>query len=223
MKEKTKEVTPRFKLQLTEEQKLAKEKQLNSYITVLTGKQGTSKTLLQCNIQFTLLLNKQVDKIIITRPMVEVGTKMGAMPGDVEDKMNPFIGPIIEQFYELRAKEEIDTMLRNGKIEIVALQHFRGRNVKNQVLIVDEQANVNAEELKLIGSRLCKDGRIIFTCDERQIDISDKSRSAAWFIDCIKELDGIAVIELKENFRHPLAIQLCDAVEARQKELKQIT
>jgi phosphate starvation-inducible PhoH-like protein len=68
-----------------------------------------------------MLVNKQVDKIIITRPMVEVGTKMGAMPGDVEDKMSPFIGPIIEQFYELRAKEEIDKMIKDGKIEIVAL------------------------------------------------------------------------------------------------------
>jgi len=65
---------------------------------------------------------------------------------------------------------------------------------------------VTAEELKLICSRLCENAKIIFTCDEKQIDLQDISKSAAWFIDCIKDLDKVAVIELKENFRHPLAI-----------------
>ena len=220
---KIKNTSPSFKIKLTEEQKLAKEQQLKSPITILTGKQGTAKTLLQCNVQFTLLLTNQVDRIILTRPMVEAGGKaMGALPGDVNDKMGPFINPILDQFYALREKKEIDEMIQKGKIEIIALQHFRGMNIKNAVLIVDEAQNSTQEELKLICSRLCYNANIIFTIDKRQIDLNDKSRSQAWFINCVEDLEGVTVIELKENFRHPLAIQICDQVEKEQYLLHQL-
>ncbi len=220
---KIKNTSPNFKIKLTEEQKLAKEQQLDHRVTIFTGKQGTSKTFLQCNVQFTLLLKNQVDKIILTRPMVEQGgQKFGQLPGDVGDKMGPYIDPILDLFYELRSKDEIDEMVKKEKIQVIALQHFRGRNIKDAVLIVDEQANVTAEDLKLICSRLCSNAKIILTLDEKQIDLVDRSKSAAWFVDCIKGLDGVSVVELKENFRDPLAIQICDAVEKRQKELKQI-
>lgn len=88
---------------------------------------------------------------------------MGALPGDVSEKMDPYIAPIVQLFYELREKEEVDTMLKKGKIEIMALPFFRGINIKNAGLLVDECGNVTAEELKLICSRLCSNGKIILT------------------------------------------------------------
>jgi phosphate starvation-inducible PhoH-like protein len=127
--------------------------------------------------------------------------------------MSPFVDPIVDQFYKLREKEEVDGMVRKGSIVITPVQHMRGHNIENSILIVDEAANLTIDEFKLICSRLCKNGRIVFTCDSRQVDIKQKTNSISHYLKYIQHLKGISVVRLLENFRHPLAIQIFDILD----------
>lgn len=206
-----------FKIQLTEEQKRAKALALQSTITILTGKPGTSKSTLACNIALDLLIKGNVAKIIITRPTVEIGKTQGFLPGDAFDfkqgKMAPYIFPILDSMYQLRKKDEIDKMIDAEKIEILPIQFVRGRNFKDCAVIVDESQNATLEEFVALTTRICKDGKIIFTSDLNQVDLLNKNKSCGNFLNKIKDLEGVSIIELTENFRHPLALQIMEALK----------
>jgi phosphate starvation-inducible PhoH-like protein len=203
-----------FHIKLTEEQKEAKRIAIASRITVLTGKPGTSKTTVMCQFSLDLLIKGEIDKIYVTRPTVEVGKTQGYQPGDSfdfkEGKMAPYMGPIIECMCELRSEKEIDEFIKKGKIIIMPVQFMRGRNLKSCVLMVDEAQNLTKEELVVITTRLCKDGRIIFTSDLNQVDLLDPKRSAGNFFSKIAHLDGVSIFELTHNFRDPLAISIME-------------
>ena len=125
--EKQKEKGPiKFQIQLNEEQKEAKDKILNNAITILSGKAGSGKTLLACQIALDMLFKKTVSKIIITRPTVSK-EEIGFLPGDLREKMEPWMQPIYSNFYLLYNREKIDEILTNGQVEIVPVAFMRGR------------------------------------------------------------------------------------------------
>lgn len=208
-----------IKIPLTDEQKKAKERIFRSKISVLTGKPGTSKTFLACNIALDLMKKGVIDKIIITRATVESSNKsMGYLPGEGLDpmsgKMAPYMTPIIQALIKLSGDEKLITYLVNtNKIQVVPVQFARGLNFENCCVLLDESQNFTYEELKVLTTRLCKDAKMIFTSDVNQIDLKNKYESASRFFEAISHLDGVSMIELTENFRDPLAIQIMEVID----------
>lgn len=210
-----------FHVTLDEEQKKAKTLALDNQVTIFTGRAGTSKTLLSCNIALDFLIQAKVKKIIVTRPMIDVGKSMGFLPGEAfdfkEGKMAPYLAPILQAFYKLRNKEEIDGMIKKGVIEIVPIQFVRGQNFEDCVVLVDEAQNLNSEELKALTTRLCQDAYMIFTSDLAQVDLYEKSNSAGHLFKAISSLEGVCTFELTKNYRSPLALQIMDVIDKEKK------
>lgn len=215
-----------FHISLTEEQSQAKALALENQVTIFTGKPGTSKTLLSCNIALDYLIQGRVKKIIVTRPMIDVGKSMGFLPGEAfdfkEGKMAPYLAPIIQAFYKLKSKIEIDNMIKKEQIVIVPIQFVRGQNFEDCVVLVDEAQNLTGEELKALTTRICKDAYMIFTSDLCQIDLYNKSTSAGYLFQCISKLKGVCTFELTENFRSPLALMIMDTIDKQIKKENEI-
>lgn len=215
-----------FNIKLTEEQKKAKALALNSTITFFTGRPGTSKSTLACHTALDLLIKGEVDKIIVTRPTIDASKSIGFLPGDAfdfkEGKMAPYVAPILQTMYKLRSKEEIDGMIAKEKIQIIPIQFVRGLNFEDCVVIYDESQNSTAEELKAVVTRICDNAKILFTSDLNQVDLHDKTKSAGHFIRELESLEGVSVIELTENFRHPLALAVMDNIDNQIKMRKVI-
>jgi phosphate starvation-inducible protein PhoH and related proteins len=200
----------KFKLQLTEEQKLGKATILDNKITVVTGKAGSSKTFLCCNVALDLLFTKQIEKIIIMRPMV--GTEdIGHLPGDINDKMQPWMTPIIENMYDLYDKTKIEKEIVEGRIRILPLQFTQGVTFRNSAVIVDEAQNCTKEQLKMILTRTGIDSKIMIAGDPQQIQIRRKSDSGlSKLIDVAERIDKLALIHLTSNYRDPIVEQIID-------------
>ena len=223
-KQRTKKViktTPTFNVKLTEEQKKAKAVALANQVTIFTGRAGTSKTLLSCNIAVELMQKGVVQKIVVTRPMVDVGRTMGFLPGEAfsftEGKMAPYMAPIMQALYKLKDKKTIDDWIKEQKIVIVPIQFVRGINFEDCVVLIDEAENLTAHELKALTTRICKDAYMIFTSDVAQIDLIDKNESAGHFFKAIIDLEGVGSFELTENFRSPLALKIMDVIDEQLK------
>lgn len=197
----TKEI--KFDIQLTQEQKEAKEKILNSTFSFLLGEAGCSKTFLATQISLDLFFKKLVNKIVITRPTV--GTEdNGFLPGTFQEKMEPWLVPIRDNMRKVYNKpEKLKSMENDEQIELVALTHFRGRQFDNAICIIDEFQNLTKTQLRMAIGRLGKDSIMIFCGDKDQIDLKNKRDSAIHDIERIKESEFVSIIELKENHRHP--------------------
>lgn len=206
-----------FNVILDEEQKVAKDIAMENDVTIFTGKPGTSKTLLNCHIALDLLLSGFVNKIIVTRPTVNVGKEIGHLPGDAfsfeSGKLAPYLAPILQAMTKLRSKDDITRLIEKGAIEIVPIQFIRGLNFEDCVVLVDEAQNITADELKAITTRLCEGSKILFTSDVNQIDLLDKTRSAGQFFSKIADLEGVAVVELTKNYRSRLALEIMDKID----------
>ena len=160
----------KFKLQLNEEQKQAKAKILINTLTVLAGKAGSGKTLLACNVALDGLLRRQYSKIIITRPTVSK-EEIGFLPGDLREKMDPWIQPIYQNMYSLYDKVKIEKLIEDGKIEIVPLAFMRGRTFLDSCIIVDEAQNVTHEQMEMISTRIGLRSKMIVCGDDHQVDL----------------------------------------------------
>jgi len=205
-----------FKVKLTEEQKQAKALALENDVVVFTGKPGTSKSLLACNIALDLLISGKVKEIIVTRPFVNVGKDIGFLPGDAssmtEGKAGVYLAPIVQAMFKLREQAEIEKMIEAGKIRVLPIQFVRGLNFEDCVVIIDESQNCTTDELKALTTRLCKDAKLIFTSDVNQIDLMNKFSSAGYFFKDIEDLPGVVLIELLQNFRSELALLIMDRI-----------
>ena len=181
-KEKRKPKGPiKFKLSLNEEQKEAKQTILNNTITLLGGGAGSGKTLLACNIALDGLLRRQYEKIIITRPTVSK-EEIGFLPGDLREKMDPWVQPIYQNFYALYEKEKIEKLIQDGKIEIVPVSFMRGRTFMESMIIVDEAQNVTHEQMEMITSRIGLRSKMMICGDSHQTDLKKKSDSGFKFL-----------------------------------------
>jgi phosphate starvation-inducible PhoH-like protein len=200
----------KFGIQLNDEQKEAKSVILDNAITILTGKAGSGKTMLACQVALDQFFTKQIERIIIVRSTVSK-EDIGYLPGDLYEKMEPWMAPIIGNMHLLSKKEKIDTMLRDGIISIVPIAFMRGRTFVDSCIIVDEAQNVTDEQLEMILSRLGKGSTMMLCGDEAQNDFKRKSDSGFNdLIDMVPRVDQLGLYQLKKNHRHGIVDNILD-------------
>jgi phosphate starvation-inducible PhoH-like protein len=194
----------KFNISLNEEQKAAKEIMLTNPITVLRGMAGSGKTLVAVQTALDLLFTKQVEKIIITRPTV-AKEDIGFLPGDIKEKMDPWLAPIYHNLYLLYSKEKIDKEVEEGNIEILPFAFMRGRTFVNAFVIVDEAQNVTHSQMEMVLGRLGVNSKIAICGDLSQIDLKDKRQTGFSFLTRVEEqVQGVRICVLKQNHRHPI-------------------
>jgi phosphate starvation-inducible PhoH-like protein len=193
-----------FQLPLNEEQKNIKTKALQDTISVFLGKAGSGKTLLATQIALEYLFYREVDKIIITRPTVS-NEDLGFLPGNIKEKMDPWLAPIHANMFMLYSKEKIEKLIAEDKIEIAPISFLRGRTFVNACVIVDESQNVTKAQMEMILSRLGINSKMMLTGDSAQIDLKNKKDSGLPHLYDMKDkINGLGVYELKTNHRHPI-------------------
>jgi len=194
-----------FKLQLNEEQKAAKSKILENHITVVTGVAGSGKTLLATAVGLDLLFRREVEKIVITRPMVSAGEDMGYLPGDVAEKMDPWLQPIYQNLYTLYGKEKIDKEIAEARIQILPMGYVRGITFVDTFIIADEVQNLTDNQTQALLGRLGKGSKMVLCGDLAQIDLKNKKSSGLSFLKKVEtEVDGFAMVKLESNHRHEI-------------------
>lgn len=199
----------KFAIQLNEEQKEAKSNILDNTVTLLKGQAGSGKTLLACQIALDLFFNRQIEKIIITRPVVAAADDIGYLPGSMKEKMDPWLAPIYANLYMLYNKDVIDKMIEAQDIEILPFAFVRGRTFVNSAVIVDEAQNVSNLQTEMIIGRLGLNSKMIFCGDTAQIDLKNKKESGIDFFKILESrVSGVKVIILKENHRHPIVPEI---------------
>ena len=208
-KEKRKPKNPiKFKIQLNEEQKEAKAKILDNTITLLAGAAGSGKTLLACQIALEKLFMRDCDKVIITRPTVS-REEIGFLPGDLREKMDPWVQPIYQNMFLLYDKDKVEKCINEGQIEIVPVSFMRGRTFVNAIVIVDEAQNVTHEQMEMIVTRIGKNSKMIVCGDDAQVDLKQKRDSGFKFLyAAAKKIKNLCAISLKQNHRDPIVEDL---------------
>ena len=198
----------KFKLQLNEEQKEAKAVILQNTITLLAGGAGSGKTLLACNVALDGLLRRQYEKIIITRPTVSK-EEIGFLPGDLREKMDPWVQPIYQNFFALHDKAKIEKLIEDGKIEIVPVSFMRGRTFLESMIIVDEAQNVTHEQMEMIVSRIGLRSKMMICGDQHQTDLKKKSESGFKFLySAARKIKNLEAITLHSNHRDAIVEDL---------------
>lgn len=204
-REKRKPKNPiKFNLQLNEEQKQAKALIVDNPIVILKGMAGSGKTLVAVQAALDMLFNKEVEKIIITRPTVSK-EEIGFLPGDLREKMDPWLAPIYHNLYMLYGKDKIDKEIEYGNIEIVPFAFMRGRTFVDSFVVVDEAQNVTHEQMETVLGRLGKGSKMVVCGDIAQIDLKFKKDSGFSFLSRVEEhVEGFKVFALKQNHRHEI-------------------
>ena len=202
-KEKTPPKTDiKYSITLSEEQKQAKAKIIETPFNFLLGQAGSGKTLLAVQVALDKFFKREIDKIIITRPTVST-EDIGFLPGSLSEKMDEWLVPIRSNMRKVYNKPELlEKMEKEENIELVSLAHFRGRTFDNAICIVDEFQNLTKQQLQMVLSRLGKDSLMILTGDQHQIDLKFKNDSAIHDVPKIKGSKFVNEIILKDNHRH---------------------
>ena len=208
-KEKRKPKNPiKFKLQLNEEQKEAKAKILDNTVTLLAGAAGSGKTLLACQIALDRLFMRDCEKVIITRPTVSK-EEIGFLPGDLREKMDPWVQPIYQNMFLLYEKDKVEKCINEGQIEIVPVSFMRGRTFVDSIVIVDEAQNVTHEQMEMIVTRIGRGSKMIICGDDAQVDLKQKRDSGFKFLyAAAKKIKNLCAITLKQNHRDPIVEDL---------------
>lgn len=180
------------------------------------GPAGTGKTYLAVAKAVTAFRNKEVSRIIITRPAVEAGEKLGFLPGDLQNKVDPYLRPLHDALYDMVGMENYNNYVEKGMIEVAPLAYMRGRTLDNSYIILDEAQNTTPEQMKMFLTRIGFGSKAIITGDITQIDLPDGKRSG--LKEAIKILGGIEGIEFcyfshKDVVRHPLVQKIIQAYE----------
>lgn len=200
----------KFQISLNEEQKLAKQIILENAVTVIKGMAGSGKTLVAAQTGLDMLFKREVERIVIARPMV-ARTDMGALPGSAEDKLHPWLIPIYANLYLLYNKMSIDKLVEEGVIEILPFQFMRGRTLTDSFVIIDEAQNITHEEMEMVIGRLGKESKMVFCGDNSQIDLKNKKDSGLDFLKTIEgRVNGLKNVVLLQNHRHPIVKEILE-------------
>ena len=213
-REKRKPKNPiKFKITLNEEQKEAKAKILNNTLTLLAGKAGSGKTLLACQIALEKLFIKEAEKVIITRPTVSK-EDIGFLPGDLREKMDPWVQPIYQNMFALYDKVKIEKLIEDGQIEIVPVSFMRGRTFLDSIIIVDEAQNVTHEQMEMIVTRIGLRSKMIICGDDHQVDLKQRRDSGFRFLyTAARKIKNMVGITLMQNHRDPIVDNLIEIYE----------
>ena len=180
------------------------------------GPAGTGKTYLAVAAAIDALLKEKVDRIILIRPAVEAGEKLGFLPGDLSQKVDPYLRPLYDCLYEMLGIERTEKLLANGNVEIAPLAYMRGRTLNNSFIIVDESQNTTKEQMKMVLTRMGFNSYLVINGDLTQIDLPKNITSGlSNAIKVLKDTDGIGFTNFssRDVVRHPLVRKIIDAYE----------
>ena len=173
---------------------------LKNDIIISVGPAGTGKTFLAVAYALALLERHEIEKIIFCRPAVEAGESLGFLPGDLKDKIDPYLAPLYDALHELLPKNKIQNFLDRGIIEIIPLAYMRGRTINRSAMILDEAQNASSIQMKMFLTRLGIESRAIITGDESQIDLPSKSNSGLIdILKILKNINDIGIVKLNEH------------------------
>ena len=187
-------------------------------IIMSLGPAGTGKSFLAVSVGVTMLMEKKIDRVILSRPAVEAGEKLGFLPGDMKEKVDPYLRPLYDALYELFGAEKIDKKIESGEIEIAPLAFMRGRTLKNCFAILDEAQNATETQIKMFLTRIGENSKLVVNGDPSQIDLINKSQSGLTNSKKIlKHLKEIKIIEFDHNdvVRHPLVSKIIRAYQKK--------
>src|SRR6267143_969242 len=180
------------------------------------GPAGTGKTYLAVAMAISALLNKQVNRIILARPAVEAGERLGFLPGTLQDKIDPYLRPLYDALYDMLEPEKVDRYREKNVIEIAPIAFMRGRTLNDSFVILDEAQNTTSEQMKMFLTRLGFNSKAVITGDITQIDLPNARRSGlVEAIDILKPVDGLAVVYFDESdvVRHHLVQRIIRAYD----------
>ena len=185
-------------------------------IVMSLGPAGTGKSFLAVSVAVTLLIEKKIERVILSRPAVEAGEKLGFLPGDMKEKVDPYLRPLYDALYELFGADKIDKKIEAGEIEIAPLAFMRGRTLKNCFAILDEAQNATETQIKMFLTRIGENSKLVVNGDPSQIDLINKSNSGLIKSrDVLKDLKEIKIIEFDHTdvVRHPLVSKIIRAYQ----------
>ena len=178
------------------------------------GPAGTGKTYLAVAASIDALLNEKVDRIILIRPAVEAGEKLGFLPGDLSQKVDPYLRPLYDALYEMLGTEKTDKLITKGIVEIAPLAYMRGRTLNNSFIIVDESQNTTKEQMKMVLTRMGFGSSLVINGDLTQIDLPKNIKSGlSHAIEVVEGTEGIGFTRFSSSdvVRHPLVKKIIDA------------
>ena len=191
------------------------------------GPAGTGKTYLAVCMAVSAFKAKQVEKIILTRPAVEAGEKLGFLPGDLHEKVDPYLRPLYDALQELLGLETYGKLMERGAIEVAPLAYMRGRTLSNAFIILDEAQNTTKEQMKMFLTRMGEGSKTVVTGDVTQIDLDGKESGLVHATGILNGVEGVSVVHLtaKDVVRHPLVMRIIrayekDAAKAEEKKSK---
>lgn len=191
-------------------------------LTFALGPAGTGKTYIAIALAVAALKNKTCKRIILSRPAVEAGEKLGFLPGDMKDKIDPYLRPLYDALEDMIPQLKLKEYMENDTIQIAPLAFMRGRTLNDAVIILDEAQNTTKHQMKMFLTRLGVNSRMIITGDATQIDLPRSVQSGLLqSLRILRGVEGIGIIEYekKDIVRHPLVQRIVDAYEAREKKV----
>lgn len=194
-------------------------------LIIAEGPAGTGKTYTSIALAVKALKEKTVKKIILTRPAVEAGERLGFLPGDMKEKLDPYLQPLYDALQDMLPYKKLETWLEDGTIQIAPLAFMRGRTLENAFVILDEAQNATISQLKMFLTRMGVNSKFILTGDATQIDLPRKSDSGLiQAIQILSDIDGISIIRFDERdiVRHELVKKIVRAYEKEENKLKTV-
>ncbi len=214
----------RFIIPKTETQKRYIDAIKNFDIVIGIGPAGTGKTYLAMAMAINALLKKQISRIVLARPAVEAGEKLGFLPGDIYEKVHPYLRPLYDALFDMMEAEKVSRLVEKGIIEIAPLAYMRGRTLNDSFIILDEAQNTTSEQMKMYLTRLGFNSKTVITGDVTQIDLPAGRISGLIEAERIlKDIEGIAIIYFSEKdvVRHKLVQEIIKAYERYEKRDQQ--
>ncbi len=191
---------------------------LNENIVISLGPAGTGKSYLAVSVAVKMLMEKKVERVILSRPAVEAGERLGFLPGDMKDKVDPYLRPLYDALYDLFGFEKIQKKIESGEIEIAPLAFMRGRTLKNSFAILDEAQNASMTQIKMFLTRIGENSKLVVNGDPSQIDLINKSESGLLkskkILQDVKEVKFIEFDD-KDVARHPLVAKIVKAYQKK--------
>ena len=185
-------------------------------IVIALGPAGTGKSFLAVSVAITMLMEKKVERVILSRPAVEAGEKLGFLPGDMKDKVDPYLRPLYDALYDLFGFEKIQKKIDTGQIEIAPLAFMRGRTLKNSFAILDEAQNATSTQIKMFLTRIGENSKLVVNGDPSQIDLINKSNSGLMkskkILNKVKEIKTVE-FDHRDVVRHPLVSKIVKAYQ----------
>lgn len=192
----------------------------SSGLTLSVGPAGTGKTFLAIAMAAVAYRNKEVERLILTRPAVEAGEKLGFLPGDLVQKIDPYLRPLYDALYEIMGIEAYQRMFERGAIEVAPLAFMRGRTLNDAFIILDEAQNTTPEQMKMFLTRMGRNARCVVNGDPSQIDLPTSRRSGLMVaLDVLKDVEGVSIVHLgnEDVVRNDLVARIVRAYEAYEK------